>query len=824
MNFSREGIEKQRNELQASASMAGNRLGVLLLRLIVLALVVFVVAAVFLIRGAYQGILDGSPDISDVNIMPAGYATFVYDADGNQMQKLSSASGNRISVSISEIPADMQHAIVAIEDSRFYEHNGVDPRGMLRAAVVAVQSGFSGTEGASTITQQLLKNNVFTDFTQETRSERIKRKFQEQYLAIQLEKSLADQGRNPKDVILENYLNTVNFGAGSYGIQTASMTYFGKSCKELTLSECAVLAAIPQNPSKYNPLRYPEYNAERAETVLEYMLSQGYITQEAYSTAMADNVYERIQEHADSGESIDDVYSYFIDELVNRVKTDLINQKGYTEVQANNALFSGGLNIYTTQDPKIQKIMDQEFTNSENFPELSTVALDWALTVKEANGNLVNYSREMLQLYFRDSDESFDLLFDSEEEAQEYVDRYKDEVVGAGDEIVGERISFIPQPQAAMAVIDQRTGYVKGIVGGRGEKTASLTLNRATDSYRQPGSTFKILSTYGPALDKHYITLATTEKDEPYEYETGQPVKNADESYHGTVTVRKAIQNSYNVIAVKILTEITPQTGMDYLERLGFTKLINDPAWDVIQSLALGGITNGVSTLELTAAYAAIANGGTYTEPMFYTKVTDHEGNVILETTPLTTKVFKESTSFLLTSAMEDVVSDGTGQEFALEDMHVAGKTGTTNAYRDLVFAGFTPYYTAAIWAGCDVTVELPVEYRHFHETLWQTIMQRIHKELKLRDTDFTKPANIEEVEVCATTGLLPGSICPRATEYFETGTEPKTRCTEHVYVPPTPAPQPRSEDNRSSADEEENSSDEARMQELAEQNGGEDE
>ena len=813
MDFTRDGIEQQRNELQASASMAGNRLGVNLLRLLVLALVIFAVASIFLIRGAYQGILDGSPEISDVNIMPAGFATFVYDADGNEMQKLNSASGNRISVSISEIPLNMQHAIVAIEDSRFYEHNGVDPRGMVRAAVVAIQTGFSRTEGASTITQQLLKNNVFTDFTSETRMERIKRKFQEQFLAIQLEKSLAEEGRNPKDVILENYLNTVNFGAGSYGIQTASMTYFGKSCTDLTLSECAVLAAIPQNPSKYNPLRYPEYNAERAETVLTYMRDQGFITAEECSAAMADNVYERIQEQADSGESVDDVYSYFIDELVNRVKTDLINQKGYTEVQANNALFSGGLNIYTTQDPRIQKIMDDEFTKAENFPELSTIALDWALTVKEANGNLVNYSREMLQLFFRESDETFDLLFDSEEEAQSYVDRYKEEVIGAGDEIVGERISFIPQPQAAMAVIDQKTGYVKGIVGGRGEKPASLTLNRATDSFRQPGSTFKTLSTYGPALDKHFITLATTVDDEPYEYESGQPVKNADESYHGSVTIRKAIENSYNVVAVKILTEITPQTGMDYLERLGFTRLINDPAWDVIQPLALGGITNGVSTLELTAAYAAIANSGTYIEPMFYTKVTDHEGNVLLETTPLSTHVFKDSTAYLLTSAMEDVVKSGTGQQFGFEDMHVAGKTGTTNAYRDLVFAGFTPYYTAAIWAGCDVTVELPVEYRHFHETLWHNVMQRIHKKLKLSDKEFEKPGSVQEVEICATTGMLPGSICPRATEYFETGTEPKARCTQHVYVPPTPKPESHSEEESS----EDNSNDEARKQQQAE-------
>ena len=162
---------------------------------------------------------------------------------------------------------------------------------------------------------------------------------------------------------------------------------------------------------------------------------------------------------------------------------------------------------------------------------------------------------------------------------------------------------------------------------------------------------------------------------------------------------------------------------------------------------------------------------------------------------------------------MEDVVKSGTGQQFGFEDMHVAGKTGTTNAYRDLVFAGFTPYYTAAIWAGCDVTVELPVEYRHFHETLWHNVMQRIHKKLKLSDKEFEKPGSVQEVEICATTGMLPGSICPRATEYFETGTEPKARCTQHVYVPPTPKPESHSEEESS----EDNSNDEARKQQQAE-------
>ena len=787
MNFGKKGVQRKKEQLDSSSTMMGKKAGISALRVLFLSIIAFCTIVICLGVGAYRGIIDSAPDISDVNIMPLGYATFVYDADGNQLQKLNSAEGNRISVSISEIPKNMQHAIVAIEDSRFYEHNGVDPRGMLRAAAVAISTGFQRTQGASTITQQLLKNNVFTDWTEENRLQSIKRKLQEQYLAVELEKSLAAEGKNAKDVILENYLNTVNFGAGAYGVQTAAQTYFGKDCKDLTLSECAVLAAIPQNPTKWNPRNHPEKNAERRETVLDYMLEQEYITQAEHDEAMADDVYARIQERSSSS-STATPYSYFIDELISQIKQDLMEQKGYTSVQASNAIYSGGLRIYTTQDPQIQQIMDEEFQNEANFPENIQIGLDWALTVDHADGKRQNYSREMMQVYFRDIDPTFDLLFSSEEEAHSYIDQYKAAIVGPNDTIVAERSSFTPQPQASMTVIDQRTGYVKGIVGGRGQKTASLTLNRATDTFRQPGSTFKILSTYGPAMDLGRINLATVVADEPYNYSDGSPVHNSDNAYHGNVTIRTAIANSYNVVAVKTLTEITPQTGFDYLLRMGFSELINDKNWDVIQPLALGGITNGVSNLELTAAYAAIANGGVYIEPIFYTKVTDQDGNVLLENTPVETRIFKESTSYLLTSAMEDVVTAGTGVDFKLNSMTVAGKTGTTSSYKDLVFAGFTPYYTAAIWAGCDVNVELPEEYRHFHKTLWTNVMNRIHQDLP--DVGFKAPTSVKEVTICSETGLLAGNGCPRAKEYFELSQVPTTRCTQH-YVPPTPTPTP---------------------------------
>lgn len=788
MNFGREGVQAKTEQLESKQIMRGKWAGVLSAKILLLVIVAVLVLGISFGIGAYSGILATCPDISDVNIVPVGQASFIYDNEGNQIQKLNLSSGNRVSVSIEEIPLNMQHAIVAIEDARFYEHKGVDPIGMVRALVMAVSTGFSRTEGASTITQQLLKNNVFTDWTQETKFESIKRKIQEQYLAIELEQYLTAQGKDPKAVILGNYLNTVNFGAGSYGVETAAQTYFGKSARDLTLSECAVLAAIPQNPSRFNPRRYPEYNAERREKVLKNMLEQNYITQTEYQEAINDDVYSRIQE---SGHASDEAaYSYFVDALVDQVQHDLITKKGYTEIQASMAVYSGGLRIYSTEDPRIQQIMTEEFENEENFPNDPVIALDWALSVDHENGERQHYSREMLQKYFRENmDENFDLLFESEDEARYFIQLYKDHVLTETDTVIAERASFTEQPQACMTVIDQKTGHILGIIGGRGRKTASLTLNRASDSTRQPGSTFKILSTYGPALDLGVINLASRVLDEPYNYSDGTPVHNSDGQYRGEISIREAIEQSVNVAAIKTLTTISPRTGYEYLTRMGFTTLVDSTSnGDVIQPLALGGLTNGVTNVELTAAYAAIANKGVYNRPVYYTKVTDSEGNVILSNEPESTRVFSESTAFLLTSAMMDVVSFGTGTSFQLDGMVLAGKTGTTTIYRDMVFAGYTPYYTAAIWAGYDVGAELPPDYRNYQQQLYTRIMNRIHEGLPLKG--FEVPSTVKPVKLCAASGLLAGQGCNVVTEFFEAGKEPTVTCTAHKPTPtPTPVP-----------------------------------
>ncbi len=790
MNYGRRGLQSGRKKLSSHGDKLEHAFSINILRIVLLSLIFLLVCSISLGLGVFRGILATTPDVSEANIMPVGYATYIYDGNGNMIQKLTGSNANRVAVSISDIPLNMQHAIVAIEDERFYEHNGIDIKGIVRAGangLVRLATGHIPNEGASTLTQQLLKNNVFTTWTQENQLDRVKRKVQEQFLALQLEANLTKEGKDTKSVILENYLNTINLGAGTYGVQTASYKYFDKSVSELTLSECAVLAAIPQNPTAFNPISHPDNNAERRAKVLRNMLDQGYISQSEYEEALADKVYDRIAQAQEKQEQKDSVYSYFVDATINQVLEDLKTQKGYTDTQASNALYSGGLRIYTTQDPAIQSIVDEEYADPSNFPVGSKVGLSWALTITKADGTQQNYSKEMMRLYFQDTeDENFELLFDSEDEAQSYVDKYKAHILQEepGSQIFAERISFTMEPQSSMTIMDQKTGYVKAIIGGRGEKTASLTMNRATDSTRQPGSTFKIVSTYATALEQGE-TLATVYKDEKYAYEDGTEVRNATGRYLGNITIRKAIEQSVNVVAVKTLTEVTPQAGYNQLLKFGFTTLadneeINGKVYtDIRQPLALGGITHGVTNLELTAAYAAIANGGIYNSPSFYTTVTDSDGNVILEHQTDTHEAVSDSTAYLLTSAMEDVVTSGTGKALQLGSMPVAGKTGTTSDYNDVWFAGFTPYYTATVWAGYDGNQKLAKSstYRTYHKTLWQKIMKRIHEGLPA--TDFEMPSSVEKATICAKSGLLAGSHCKTITEYFARSTIPTQQCTD---------------------------------------------
>lgn len=785
MNYGRRSARKKQKTLVSKSTKIGKMIAITFFNAVLVCALSLAVIGACAGVGLFKGVIETAPDISNIDVSPTGFSTTVYDKEGNTLTKLVAADSNRIYITIDKIPEDFQHAFVAIEDERFYTHPGIDIKGIMRAGVKGLQSG-NFSEGASTITQQLLKNNVFTSWTSESSMiEKFKRKFQEQYLALELEKIM------DKETILENYMNTINLGQSTLGVQAASLRYFNKPASQINLSEATVIAAITQNPTKYNPISHPEDNMERRTKVLGNMLEQGYITQVQYDEAMADDVYSRIQ-NVNAETEKNSIYTYYVDELTEQVITDLQEMKGYSYTQAYNALYSGGLSIYTAQDPNIQRICDEEFSNPENYPENTKLLLTYELTIEGSDGELKNFSTQNFESYFKQQQKSFNSIFDTEEEAQACIDEYKASVMSPTDKFVAENINFTPQPQVSISVIDHTTGQVAAIVGGRGTKEASLTLNRATGTMRQPGSTFKVLAAYAPALDSAGFTLASTQVDEPFNYANGRPVSNWYSSgYKGICTVRYGIEQSLNIVAVKTLTDITPQLGYDYLMNFGFTTLVDRRTQadgsitsDITQALALGGVTDGVTNLELTAAYGAIANGGTYIKPMFYTKIVDHDGNVLIENAPQKRQVIKETTAFLLTNAMVDVVTKGTGGKVRFDNMSIAGKTGTTSSDVDVWFAGYTPYYTCATWAGYDNNVHMGGSETNLAKTLWRAVMSRVHENLENRS--FTTPEGITTATVCNKSGKLAvAGLCEldgsAYTEYFAVGTEPTTVCDRHM-------------------------------------------
>lgn len=783
MNYGKQNLEKKKKKISSKKNMKKKRVGVRFFKALIICILVLAVVGVGGVGLFAKRIIDDSPTITPSQVKPQGFTSFVYAEDGTLLESFVEAGSNRIYKSIDEIPEYLGNAFVAIEDERFYQHNGIDLQGILRAGIKGLASG-SFDEGASTLTQQLIKNNVFPNFVDEnTFYDRLKRKLQEQFLALEIEKQM------PKEEILEAYMNTVNLGQSCLGVQSAAKRYFGKDVSELTLSECTVIAGITQNPTMYDPVVHPEDNADRRSAVLKNMLEQDYISQAEYDEAKADPVYDRIIATPPAEDT--NPYSYFTDKLSQQIIQDLINRKGFTETQAYNALYSGGLTITSTQDPRIQQICDEEVANEGVYPWGTEYGLEYALTITRADGTTENHSKEMLAVYLQNTrGKEFPLVFGSPDEANAAIAEYKGTLGITEADTVDERIDITPQPQTSVVVMDQHTGKVKAIVGGRGQKTSSLSLNRATDSPRQPGSCFKIVSTYAPALDACGYTLASElENKEPFDYGNGKVAKNYDGVYPGKSTMRYSIEHSINVAALNTFTAIGFQTGFDYLKNFGFTTLVDSEEinggiyTDKAAATAIGGITKGIYNLEMTAAYATIANNGTYIEPILYTQVLDHDGNVLLDnTTPVTRQVLKDSTAALLTSAMQDVITKGTGTYARMANMPVAGKTGTTDQATDLWLAAYTPYYTASVWGGYDSNK--PMEYmdQSWHMTLWKNIMERIHEGLEYKE--FQMPPDVSQKTVCSQTGLLATTTCSGITEYFADGSVPTQYCSGH-YVPP---------------------------------------
>ena len=779
MNFGKYARNKKIKQINSKPSKIKNLISSTFFKLLVFFILVAGIIAFAAGLGTFKAIIDASPSIDNLleKIQPEGYTTIIYDLQGNEVQKLHGADANRIYVEYDQIPSYLGEAFVAIEDERFWRHNGVDLEGFMRAIFINIKTQ-SFSEGASTITQQIIKNNVLnSDVT-------IERKLQEMYLAVQLEKY------HSKEDILELYMNTAACGRGTNGVQTASQLYFNKDVWDISIAEAAVLASITNKPTKYDPVSEPENNRKRAERILKKLLEQGYITEAEYTKAYNTDVYSAIQINSQIRAENASSYSYFVDETIERLVNDLKIQKGYSEAQAYNLIYRGGLNIYITQDARIQEGMDSVFNNEESYPpEYEDYAMKLLYSLSILKGE------EPENFYHEEQ-------FANREEAEAYIQTVWEEYGLTQSDFdngyAKENPLFIPQPQAAMVLLDFHTGHVKALAGGRGVKIGNQTFNRATQAKRQPGSTFKVLAAYLPALDTGKYTLATAIDDAPFKvsmpngrsYSPG----NWYSGYRGLSTVREGIVNSMNILAVKTTFDIGIDLAFDYLLDLGFTTLQEtltpDGRTDKNLTLPLGGLTDGVTPLELTAAYGAIANDGVYVEPIFYTRVLDHDGNILIDKDPLTRTVMKDTTSYLLTDAMVDVVDYGTGTAARLRnvDMPTAGKTGTTTATKDLWFAGYTPYYAAAVWMGYDDPQKMAY-VRSYHKTIWRDVMEIAHEELPRKE--FNKPGSITSALICTESGKLAvQGLCtddPRGStaryEYFAPGTVPTETCDVHQEV-----------------------------------------
>ena len=797
MIFNNDAIKNELSSILDTSRQARRHHLIFLLKIALAMFLILCFAGFAVGIGFVRGAIDAAPSLDIIDVQPQGYASQIYDADGNLMQTLVMEGSNREEVSFDQLPDDLVDAFIAIEDSRFYEHNGIDLKGILRAAYVGITNGrFS--EGASTITQQLIKNNVLQGGYETSMADKLRRKIQEQFLAVKLEDQL-----DSKETILEYYLNTINLGGNCLGVQTAANRYFGKNVWELTLSECTVLAATTSNPSRYNPLTHPKENAVRRKIVLEKMYEQNFITYDQKNDALDDDVYSRIQtvDNATSGST---VFSYFTDAVYNQVCDDLQSKLGYSASQSYKLLYSGGLQIYSTMDPSIQAIVDEEINNADNYisstgSRLLEYSLNYALTVCHADGSESTYTENDLTSYFQSEKKqaTFANIYASKEDIYRSVREFKASLLISGDSVTSETIIPILEPQESVVVMNQSNGQVAAISGGRGEKEGSLTLNRALHCHRQPGSASMIISTFAPAIDSCGATLASTYYDAPYSSGNQQVLNWWGNPYLGYNNIRQAITYSMNVIGARCLTSlVSDSTAYDYLELFG---LGDASGQEISFSLANTNSSYTVTNEMLTAAFASIANDGIYQKPTYYTKVLDRQGNILLESVPSQTRIIKSSSAALLTSAMEDVISSDssyyyqygitpTGKLCQVDSMTLAGKSGTTTSGSDVWFIGYSPYYTCGIWSGYDDSKVLS-NGTEYHKTIWQKIMARIHTDLDNKDFIFTD--ELESAKICSKSGLLAvDGVCNSSssnasvyTEYFAPGTAPTSYCDRHYAL-----------------------------------------
>lgn len=641
----------------------------------IIAAIVFIV----MITGAGVGFITASlqsmPGLKG-DIRPAA-SSQIFDSNGTPIATLH-ASENRLPVSINKIPKDLQNAFIATEDARFYQHMGVDPKGILRAVWSNI-TNHGVSEGGSTITQQLAKNALLSQ------EQTIKRKIQEAFLSLQIEQQYT------KTEILEMYLNQIYFGQGAYGVQAAAKVYFGKNVEDLTLGECAMLAGIPKSPNYYSPFNNLKAATERQATVLEQMVKYGYLDNAtaaktaAAKLTLATRTAEKTSEHQ--------LAPYFVDYVLQQ----LIDKYGA------DAVYKDGLKIYTTLDSDMQNAAEDAM---KKLPPLRT----------DSNG--------------------------------------------------------IVQPQGALVAIDPHTGYIKAMVGGRGNDQ----FNRAVLAERQPGSAFKPF-VYLAAVENG-LTTSSIIDDSEVQFNGWSP-RNYDGKLHGKVTLRTALEQSLNIPTVKLAQQVGPDKPIYYAQQMGISTLVTSGnVNDRNLAMSLGGLTRGVTPLEIASAYGVFANRGIRAEPVSIIKVVDRNGKVLEQHTPKEKAVINERSAYIITDILKGVILRGTGTAANI-GRPAAGKTGTTSDYKDAWFVGYTPDLSASVWMGYDNEGNLNgITGGNLPAEIWRTFMSKALAKIAARD--FIRPGGIVSANVSTKDGLLAndGNNQDTSSELFIDGTQPTKHST----------------------------------------------
>lgn len=720
---------KQKKDKKEKNKKGNKKLKKVLL-IIFLIILILGVIAVGVLFGVISGLIKGEWSLSEEDLEIEFANSTIVDMDGNVIGTLN-GDENRIIVSKDEMSKYIEQAFISIEDERFETHKGVDLKRTIGATLTFVTHKGSSSYGGSTITQQCVKNLTGEDDSKGING--VLRKVKEMARARQLEKIWS------KDQILELYLNLIPLGGDVYGVEMASRKYFNKSAKDLTVVEAAYLAGITNAPSTYNPFGDHGYGTDEAKTTR----INKRVTNVCYKMnelgRLSDDEYKKALEEIEAGikfeqgtTSSNSNHSYHTEAAIRQVIKELMAKNNWSEEEAKLHLYGGAYTIYTTQDTDLQKTVQEAYLNKEWIQTRN-------VTKKDENEKDVKEKEQI---------------------------------------------------QSAMVIIDHSTGYVVAGAGALGEKTA-WGVNRMVESGSQPGSSIKPLAVIAPSLQEGLITAASVAEDNPITFGSWSPKNDRQDGYYGLMNIRWILRVSRNLPEVRMMAKLTPEKSMEYLKSMGISTLAGDEGL----SIALGGLTNGVSPLEMAGAYATIANYGVYIEPTYYTKVVSSTGKVLIEKQQETHRVFSEQNAWILQSLLTEPTGTGlTGASGAtatgavLKGYQTSGKTGTSNDSLYTWFCGFTPYYTASMYFGYDSYDANQIKGTNKPRgsgtvaKRWASIMKKVHEGLEQKR--FEMPSGITTAKVCSKSGLLATGLCSSSgtvyTEYFVTGTVPKTSCSSH--------------------------------------------